>query len=66
MWDNPELDIRFPIECYLDPDPSSQRWICYPIRESIHEFEFKNLEVLASRIGKEAKGVPIVQGDLTA
>ncbi len=64
IWDNADLDIRFPIECHLDPDPTSQRWIVYPIRESIHQFEAQNLEVLTKRISNDVKDVQIVQGDM--
>lgn len=64
MWQNADLDARFPIECQLDPDPQSQRWICYPNRDSMANFVSVNTDMVAKRIAQEVKDVQILQGDL--
>ena len=49
-WANHDLESRYPIECILDPDSSSKRWILYPIESSLIRFYKGAVDDLFARI----------------
>jgi len=62
---NPELDIRLPLVCWLDPDPSTRRWFLRPQPESLAAAQ----QAIMDQVGhllrdglKDVPGVKIYQG----
>lgn len=58
-FSNPDLDMRFPIECILDPDPASARWMLKPLEDSLIEFEANTLGVIGKRLREGFKDTPV-------
>jgi len=63
-WANPDLDVRHPIKCVLDPDLETRQWLLVPNEASYAEYIRLSLEVIEQRLraGLKDCGVPVYQG----
>jgi hypothetical protein len=67
VYENEDLDIRFPLECILDPDAAHRQWILKPIADSMSELYRSTMDVIeVGRLRKELHetGIPIYRGSV--
>ena len=54
-YTNPDLDVRFDLQCALDPDVNSRRWFLKPIEDSFIEFDSKVADLIGNKLRTEFK-----------
>jgi hypothetical protein len=64
MYKNADLDVRFGIQCALDPDAASRRWFLQPLDDSLIDFKQSNADLIRGRLeaGLKDAGVRVFQG----
>jgi hypothetical protein len=50
MFNNPDLNHRFPIRCVLDPDLTTYQWSLKPQKTIFTDFVDKNMTLIRKRI----------------
>lgn len=61
---NPELPVRFPLTCFIDPDPASRRWLLKPIFQSWDDLRATVVSHIGAIITESLKdsGVRVYEG----
>lgn len=52
-YSNPELDVRYQLQCILDPDAATSRWILKPIEDSYTAFIDKTMELVRTKLTQD-------------
>lgn len=60
---NPDLPARFPVDCLLDPEPTTNKWLLWPLRSSWWQFLGESTAYVRREIvGTLKKGIPVYTG----
>lgn len=62
-WINPDLGVRWRVDCVLDPDMNARRWFLRPIADSWAAYLQSSLDVVGSRLRDVFEDkIPVYQG----
>ncbi len=56
---NPDMDIRFPVQCVLDPDTKTRRWYLQPTEDSWIDFDAAHAKVIGDQLRSAFKGTGV-------
>lgn len=63
-YTNPDLDVRYPLTCLLDPDQETKRWSLQPFSHSWLAYESMVMDLIGQRLREEldGSGITIIEG----
>lgn len=63
-YGNSDLDVRYGLQCLLDPDTATRRWLLQPLEDSWIQFNADNMELIGNQLrnGFANTSVRVFQG----
>lgn len=63
-YTNPDINVRYPLVCVLDPDKETKRWSLQPREGSWLSYESMVMDLIGSRLREDLKdtGITIIEG----